>query len=330
VGLDDYLNRVRKNARHWGRWARRRGIQCYRVYDRDIPEYAFALDVYADRAHLQEYAAGSASVPAGSSVDEEKMLDPIGEDRLHAVHAATAQALGFAAERVVLKRRARRRAGEQHDKTGLAGEEFIVEEGGCRFLVNLEAYLDTGLFLDHRNTRALVAAEAGGKRLLNLFCYTGSFTVHAARGGAVQSIGVDLSNTYLDWAARNFALNGLDLRRHRLERADARRWLEAATGERFDLIVLDPPSFSQSKAMRGVLDIQRDHAELLSGCARLLAPGGVVYFSTNLRGFKFDRAAAGDLEGEEISQRTVPEDFRDRRVHRCWRFVRSATRRVSS
>jgi 23S rRNA (cytosine1962-C5)-methyltransferase len=329
VGLEAYLNRVRKNARHWGRWARRRGIQCYRVYDRDIPEYAFALDVYADRAHLQEYAAANASVPPASWLAEDKMHDPTGEDRLHAVHGATAQALGFAPARVVLKRRPRRRAGEQHDKTGQAGEEFIVEEGGCRFLVNLEAYLDTGLFLDHRNTRALVADEALGKRLLNLFCYTGSFTVHAARRGAVESISVDLSNTYLDWAARNFALNGLDLRRHRLERADARRWLEAAAS-RFELIVLDPPSFSQSKAMRGVLDIQRDHGELLSACARVLEPGGVLYFSTNLRGFKFHAEVAGDLEGEEISERTVPEDFRDRRVHRCWRFVRRTARRVCS
>jgi 23S rRNA (cytosine1962-C5)-methyltransferase len=171
-----------------------------------------------------------------------------------------------------------------------------------------------------------VQGEARGRRFLNLFCYTGSFTVYAAAGGAVSSTSVDLSNTYLAWAARNFALNGIDARSHVLERADVRRWLDdaAASGRRFDLIVLDPPAFSTSKAMSGVLDIQRDHPALLAGCARLLDDGGVLYFSTNLRTFRFDAAAVPALAGEEISARTVPEDFRNRRVHRCWRFERKA------
>ncbi|HEU5283469.1 MAG TPA: class I SAM-dependent methyltransferase [Burkholderiales bacterium] len=313
AGLGDFLNRVRKNARHWGRWARRRGVTCYRVYDRDIPEFAFALDVYGERAQLQEYDRRDAQA-AGH------------EDRLRQVHLTAAEGLDLAPERVALKRRALRRAGEQHEKTGRRGEDFVVEEGGHRFLVNLEAYLDTGLFLDHRNTRALVAGEAPGRRFLNLFCYTGSFTVYAAAGGAASSVSVDLSNTYLDWARRNFALNRIDGRRHLLERADARRWLEQAaeTGMRFDLIVLDPPAFSASKAMSGVLDVQRDYPALLSGCARLLSDGGVLYFSTNLRTFKFDASAALPMTAEEISARTVPEDFRNRRVHRCWRMVRRA------
>jgi 23S rRNA (cytosine1962-C5)-methyltransferase len=310
AALGEFLNRVRKNARHWGRWARRRAISCYRVYDRDIPEFAFALDVYGERAHLQEYDRGDGHA-AGH------------EDRLRQVHLAAAEALGFDPMRVSLKRRARRHAGEQHEKTGRRGEDFAVDEAGHRFLVNLEAYLDTGLFLDHRNTRALVAGEAPGKRFLNLFCYTGSFTVYAAAAGASSSVSVDLSSTYLDWARRNLALNRIDLRQHVLERADARRWLDdaAGAGRRFDLIVLDPPAFSTSKAMRGVLDIQRDYRALLSGCARLLDEGGVLYFSTNLRTFKFD-AAALPISAEEISARTVPEDFRNRRVHRCWRMVR--------
>jgi 23S rRNA (cytosine1962-C5)-methyltransferase len=200
----------------------------------------------------------------------------------------------------------------------------VVAEGGHRFLVNLHAYLDTGLFLDHRNTRALVQSQARGRRFLNLFCYTGSFTVYAAAGGAGSSLSMDLSNTYLDWAGRNFELNGVDRRSHRLERADVLEWLAAAgSGEpHFDLIVLDPPSFSASKAMRRTLDVQRDHPELLQRCAQLLAPGGILYFSTNLRTFRFDPAAAAGLKGEEISTRTVPEDFRNRRIHRCWQFER--------
>jgi 23S rRNA (cytosine1962-C5)-methyltransferase len=310
--LVEFENRVRKNARHWGKWARRRGIECYRVYDRDIPEFAFALDVYGDRAHLQEYARRAEQPDAGE------------EERAAEAHRAAASALGFPPERVVLKRRARRQAGEQHEKTGRAGDYFVVQEGGHRFLVNLEAYLDTGLFLDHRNTRAMAAAEAAGKRFLNLFCYTGSFTVYAAQGGAVSSVSVDLSNTYLDWARRNFELNGLDAARHTLERADVLRWLDDAVAGRraFDLVVLDPPAFSTSKAMTGVLDVQRDHALLLARCRELLSPGGMLYFSTNLRSFKLEPDAAAGLAGEEISARTVPEDFRNRRIHRCWRFVR--------
>ncbi|HZP87244.1 MAG TPA: class I SAM-dependent methyltransferase [Burkholderiales bacterium] len=308
--LEDFENRLAKNARHWGKWARRRGIECYRVYDRDIPEFAFIVDVYGMRAHLQVYERDS----AGISNDESGLLA--------AIHEVTARVLAMPPEHVVVKHRARRQAGEQHEKTGARGEDFVVHEGGLRFLVNLEAYLDTGLFLDHRNTRAMVAADARVKRMLNLFCYTASFTIYAAQGGAVQSLSLDLSNTYLQWAARNFDLNRLDARAHRLQRADVMQWLsEGGRQECFDLIVLDPPAFSTSKAMSTVLDIQRDHAILLEHCARLLTPHGVLYFSTNLRSFKL-QTVPSLLSGEEISSRTVPEDFRNRRVHRCWRFAR--------
>ncbi len=312
MNLQDLANRVRKNARHFGRWARRRSIEAYRVYDRDIPEFAFALDLYGPRAHLQEYER------AGDAADAQP------EAWLGAVREAVADALGMPARDVVCKRRPRRHRGEQHEKTGAPGEDFVVAEGGHRFIVNLEAYLDTGLFLDHRNTRAMVQAQANGKRVLNLFCYTGSFTVYAAGGGATSSLSVDLSNTYLDWARRNCELNGLDPARHRLERADALTWLRDAgrAGQRFDLIVLDPPSLSTSKGMTRTLNVQRDHVELLAACARLLEPGGVLFFSTNLRSFKLDAEAVTVLASEEISGRTVPEDFRNRRIHRCWRFVR--------
>jgi 23S rRNA (cytosine1962-C5)-methyltransferase len=305
--VEPFANRVRKNARHLRKWARREGITCYRVYDRDIPEFAYALDLYGTRAHLQVYERGG---PA------------LADDRDDAVRAAAAQALDLPAAHVVLKRRGRRHGLEQHEKTGVPGREFAVEEGGRRFLVNLEAYLDTGLFLDHRITRSLVAGEAAGRRVLNLFCYTGSFTVYAATAGATASVSVDLSNTYLEWARRNFALNRIDPVRHQLVRADALHWLPQAQGQGllFDLIVLDPPSFSTSKAMTGVLDVQRDHPALLSACAGLLAPGGALYFSTNLRTFKLQPPALAGLSAEEISERTVPEDFRNRRIHRCWRM----------
>jgi 23S rRNA (cytosine1962-C5)-methyltransferase len=311
IGIDDFANRVRKNARHLSKWARRRGIHCYRVYDRDIPELAFALDLYGERAHLQEYER--AATPDDSTRT----------GRLEEARRAAAEGLGIAPEHVVLKRRSRRRAGEQHEKTGAGGNDFVVEEGGRRFIVNLEAYLDTGLFLDHRVTRGMVRQEAEGKRFLNLFCYTGSFTVYAEAGGAAGSVSVDLSNTYLDWARRNFALNHIDSRRHLLVRADVLQWLGEArrAGERFDLILLDPPSISKSKAMVHSLDVQQDHPKLIQDCARLLTPGGVLYFSTNLQRFRVAPEAFHGLEAEEISHLTVPEDFRNRKIHRCWRAI---------
>jgi 23S rRNA (cytosine1962-C5)-methyltransferase len=313
TSLEDFTNRVRKNARHFGKWARRRGIEAYRIYDRDIPEFAFALDLYGPRAHLQQYDRAS---EGGLTHDDEWA---------QAVREAAAGALGIAPAGVVLKLRAKRHGHAQHEKTGVAGEDFVVAEGGHRFIVNLQAYLDTGLFLDHRNTRALVRSQARDRRVLNLFCYTASFTVYAAAGGAASSLSLDLSNTYLGWARRNLELNRVDPQRHRLERADVLAWLEAAaTGERrFDLIVLDPPSFSASKAMVRTLDAQRDHPELLQRCARILAPGGLLYFSTNLRSFRLDPAGAEGLQGEEISARTVPEDFCNRHIHRCWQFRRA-------
>jgi 23S rRNA (cytosine1962-C5)-methyltransferase len=310
--VTDFANRVRSRARHLRKWARRIPTQCYRVYDRDIPEFAFALDVYGERAHLQEYARRA----------EED--DPAHAAWRASVHEAAAAALDLPLTSVTLKLRERRGAGDQHEKTGRAGSSFMVEEQGRRFLVNLEAYLDTGLFLDHRTTRAMVAAESSGRRFLNLFCYTGSFTVYAATAGASASVSVDLSNTYLDWARQNFVLNGLDPARHSLLRADVLRWLPEADarGERFDLVVLDPPVLSRSKAMLDSLDVQRDHAQLIAGCARLMRPGGVLYFSTNLQRFRLDDDAFTGFEAQDISARTVPEDFRNRRIHRCWRAVK--------
>lgn len=313
-----FANRLAKNAKHWSRWARRHGCGAYRVYDRDLPEFPLAIDCYVAedrslglRAHLQEIDTGWEQ----SEADHEAWLA--------VARATSAEALHLSPDAIVAKVRKKRRAREQHEPTGVRGREFAIVESGLRFLVNLDAYLDTGLFLDHRALRAIVRERAQGRRMLNLFAYTGSFTVYAAAGGAIASQSVDLSTTYLDWAARNFAANGIDARRHQLIRADVVRWLDVAHAERrrYDLIVLDPPAFSTSKAMAGALDIQRDHAALVASVRGLLANGGELYFSTNLRTFRLDAALASDPECEDISARTLPADFRDRRVHHAYRIT---------
>lgn len=303
-----FSNRLRKNARHLGKWARRQKISCYRVYDRDIPEFPLAVDLYQDRAHLQEF-------DTGWQMPEEAHAQWVETVREHA-----AQALELPLQNIIYKLRARQRGESQYEKTGSMGEDFVVDEGGHRFVVNLAAYLDTGLFLDHRITRSMVQGRAAGKRFLNLFAYTGSFTVYAAAGGAASSVTVDMSNTYQDWSLRNFELNGMDLKRHKLVRADVFAYLEQAiaTGEKFDLIVMDPPSFSNSKKMQGVLDVQRDHSKLINSCVELLAPGGELFFSTNLRSFKLDDSALVSSQVKNISAQTVPEDFRNKKIHYCW------------
>lgn len=313
--LQAFANRLRKNGRHWSRWARRHGYGAWRVYDRDLPEFPLAIDCYQAldaslglRVHLQE-------IETGWQQDAHEH-----GAWLAAVIATTAEALGVLPAVIAAKERKRRHGHEQQRKTGTRGRDFVVAESGLRFVVNLEAYLDTGLFLDHRALRALVRERAAGRRVLNLFAYTGSFTVYAAAGGAIASDTVDLSNTYLDWAARNFALNGMDLTRHALIRADVLEWLDHALdeGRRYDLIVLDPPSFSNSKSMDGVLDIQRDHPRLIATTRGLLAAGGELLFSTNLRSFRLDAQLAADPACTDITARTLAEDFRDRRVHQAF------------
>jgi len=304
-----FANRIAKNAKHLRKWAKNAGVGCYRVYDRDIPELPFALDLYAERAHLQEYSKPVMDVRAQ-------------KHWLAAMHAAAAGALKLPLASVVLKERHGQRPEEQYRKLAGSAQDFVVQEGGHRFIVNLTDHLDTGLFLDHRETRALVGTLAQGRRVLNLFCYTGSFSVYAARNQAATTTSVDLSKTYLDWARRNFELNKLDFGCNRLVQADVVRFLEEerTSRDRYDLIVLDPPSFSNSKRMQGVLDVQRDHVALVRACLDLLAPGGELLFSTNLRSFKLDADALADVPMKEISEQTVPPDFRNRRIHRCWRI----------
>ena len=303
-----FANRLGKNAKHYLKWARRHNIEAWRLYDRDIPQFPFAIDVYGGQIHLQEYDTGWLMQP------EEY------ETWLSEVLEAVAFITGFAPADIHLKRRERQKGTQQYEKTGKAGADFIVHEHGRRFWVNLEKYLDTGLFLDHRNTRQRVGEMAAGKRFLNLFAYTGSFSVYAATGGAAASETVDLSNTYLDWARRNFELNGIDEARHQIVRADVFQYLQAAAqaGKPFDLIVMDPPSFSNSKKMLDILDIQRDHMRLIDGAMALLASDGLLFFSNNLRSFALDEAVTQKYAVKEISKQSVPEDFRNKKIHQCW------------
>ncbi|MBP8298240.1 MAG: class I SAM-dependent methyltransferase [Burkholderiales bacterium] len=307
---DAFRNRLARNARHWSRWARRQGIECYRLYDRDVPQFPLAIDHYGAHVHLQEFDTGWQQTDAEHEAWVAGVVTVVGET------------LGLPAARIHFKRRERQRGASQYQKLRDVADEFEVTEGGLRFLVNLDSYLDTGLFLDHRKTRGMVRDMAAGRKFLNLFAYTGSFTVYAAAGGAVRSESVDLSNTYLDWAGRNLRLNGFDPVRHQLVRADAFAYLDGAAraGKEFDLIVLDPPSFSNSKRMRDVLDVQRDHPRLIAGCMRLLSPRGTLLFSTNRRQFELDPAVSAAWACEDIHLWSVPEDFRSRTVHRCWRL----------
>lgn len=308
--LGAFANRLGKNYKHFSKWARRQDVEAWRVYDRDIPQFPLAIDIYGEHCHLQEYDTGWVLEEA----EHAEWLERVCET----VCAVT----GIAAQNIGIKTRRRQKGSSQYQKTGSEGQDFIVREHGLRFWVNMTAYLDTGLFLDHRNTRQRVLEEAAGKRFLNLFAYTGSFTVHAAAGGAISSETVDMSNTYLDWAGRNFDLNGLAPDAHKLVRSDVFQYLVSAIAERksFDLIVMDPPSFSNSKKMSDTLDVQRDHPWLIEQALKLLAPGGTLYFSNNLRSFELDARLPVLYQVKDLSTQSVPDDFRNKKIHQCFRI----------
>lgn len=304
-----FANRLRKNLAKLAKWARREGVTCYRLYDADLPEYALEVDLYERWVHVQEY-------------QRPKSVDPVrAVVRLNDALVAIQDVLGVPVADIFVKHRQRQRGRDQYRKVEESGDFREVHEGGHRFLVNLRDYFDTGLFLDHRPTRALVGELARGRDFLNLFAYTGTATVYAAKGGARSTTTVDLSNTYLDWAQRNLDRNGVRGDRHQLVRADCLQWLDRAD-RRYGLVFLDPPTFSNSKGMRDTLDIQRDHTALLRATARLLTPDGVLLFSNNNRRFQMDRDALEGLVVEDITRQTIPPDFtRDRRIHNTWRVT---------
>lgn len=300
-----FAARLRKNLRKLEPWARRFGVEAYRLYDSEIPGYHAILDRYGDRAHLQEY-------------QPPKHIDPaLAAERVRIMVDAAIAELGIPREHVHVKRRRPQTGGNQYGRFDGHGEEHPVREGEHRFLVNLTDYLDTGLFIDHRALRRMVAGLAPGRRVLNLFGYTGAISVVAAKAGG-RTTTVDLSNTYLEWAQRNFVLNGIDVRKHELVRADCLVWLERAR-EHYDLVVCDPPSYSKSKGMDRTLEIQRDHVELVRACIARLAPDGVLLFSTNKRGFVLDTEALPGLV--EITAKTLDPDVRrEPPPHRAWRL----------
>ncbi|GAB6040620.1 bifunctional 23S rRNA (guanine(2069)-N(7))-methyltransferase RlmK/23S rRNA (guanine(2445)-N(2))-methyltransferase RlmL [Endothiovibrio diazotrophicus] len=313
-GAAALANRLRKNLKQLGKWARREGVACYRLYDADMPEYAVAVDLYHEAEGgplpwvvVQEYAPPP-------SIDAEKA-----QGRLVEALSAVAAVLEIPVERLFLKRRERQRGKSQYERQGEAERFFEVYDGPARVYVNFSDYLDSGLFLDHRVTRAMIGEMAKGKRFLNLFAYTGVATVHAVLGGAVASVTVDMSATYLDWADHNLELNGILGEEHELIQADCVGWLEEQPPGGFDLIFLDPPTFSTSKRMEGTLDVQRDHVALIRSAVRLLEPGGTLVFSNNLRKFRLDREGLAGLAVEEITAQTIPQDFRrNPRIHHCW------------
>ena len=311
-GAQMFANRLRKNLQRLDPWAAREQIDCFRVYDADMPEYAFAIDLYGrDSRHVyvQEYAPPK-------SVNQESA-----RERRREALAVLPEVLSVPLPRVHTRVSKPQKGADQYEKRDSAAERHAVQEGGLKFWVNFRDYLDTGLFLDHRIVRGMLRAWAKDADFLNLFCYTGSATVYAAAGGARSTTGVDLSNTYLDWAHENLLLNGFRGDNHELYREDCLAWLEEQEprGARFDLIFLDPPTFSNSKRMEGVLDVQRDHVGMIRRSLKLLRPAGRLVFSTNYTRFKLDAEALADLAIEDISAATVPKDFeRHARIHKCF------------
>lgn len=299
-----FKNRLRKNGRIMRKFGKRTETNGFRLYDRDIKEYPFAIDFYAGRFLVQHFSYQGDEV----TLEEEEEI-------------CEALKTLFNAKREIIywRHRFRRKEREQYEKLGEGGEFFIVHEYGVPFYINLEDYLDTGLFLDHRESRQMVAKLAAGKKMLNLFAYTCSFTVHAALKGAFFTKSVDLSNTYTEWGRENFKLNKLDLKDHSIIRADCLNFLNEET-EKYDLIVIDPPTLSRSKKMEGLFDVQADHIPLLKKSLKLLLPGGILFFSTNSRDFKLDTAALSDRKIECITAKTIPQDFHNKKIHQSWRI----------
>ena len=314
-GAAMFANRLRKNEKNLQRWRKQEAIHAYRLYDADMPEYAVIVDVYegAQRwVHVQEYQAPK-------SVDAEKA-----RFRLKEAMGVIAEVLDVAETNLFFKLRKQQKGKAQYEKLGESKHFHEVEENGCRFLVNFQDYLDTGLFLDHRPIRQLIGKHAAGKDFLNLFAYTGTASVYAARGGARSTTTVDMSNTYLDWAQRNMHLNGFGGKHHQFVQQDCLQWLaQAPRQQRFDLIFLDPPSFSTSKRMEQTFDVQRDHVTLIQQTLQRLAPAGMLIFSNNLRSFKLDTEALADLEIKDITRQTIPKDFeRNPKIHQCFLIQR--------
>lgn len=307
-----FRNRLIKVFKHLGKQAARQGVSCYRVYDHDLPEFPFSIEFYGTRLYVAEYRRNH-------HLSEEEY-----EEQVKETLAVISEVLKVEPGNIFLKERKRKEDRQsQYARLGEEGTFFTVEEGGLKFLVNLEDYLDTGLFNDHRLTRQMVRQEANGRNMLNLFCYTGSFSVYAAAGGAKTVTSIDLSNTYIDWALQNFKINGLyDMAKHDFIKADVLQHIDKLPANHYDLVVLDPPTFSNSKMMKTFFDVQQHHAGLINRVLHTMAPGGILYFSTNFTRFQLDDQLIKAAEIKDITRQTTPFDFEKKLKRWCFKMVK--------
>ena len=301
-----FRNRLTKVFRHLQKTAKKQAVSCYRVYDHDLPEFPFIIEKFDNKLHVSEYKRNHS------------MSEEAHHYWLQQSAAVMSEVFEIPGEFIFIKNRQRKAGHEgQYQKTANTKTEWEVEENGLKLIVNLTDYLDTGLFLDHRTTRKMVMEQAAGKRVLNLFAYTGSFSVYAAAGGASQVTTVDLSNTYINWAKKNMELNGFtDTSKYQFIAADVLQYMETIEAESFDIIVMDPPTFSNSKKMDGILDIQRDHVKLVNQCMNALSANGVLYFSNNYTKFELERDSLKAASIKDITRATTPFDF-EGKLKRC-------------
>lgn len=307
-----FQNRLTKVFRHLGKQAKRLNVGCYRLYDHDLPEFPFCIELYEDKLYVAEYKRRHGLDEEGHGLWMEKSLEMMTE------------ILGIPKEKIFLRLRQRKpgRLG-QYQRQDRAGREFVVQENGLKFIVNLSDYLDTGLFLDHRNTRQSVKEQSHGKKVLNLFAYTGSFSVYAASGNAEEVVSVDLSKTYLGWAERNMNLNGFsDPDKYKFVHADVKQWLKTIPPDHFDLVIMDPPTFSNSKRMEDILDIQRDHPVMLNDCLEGLKKNGRILFSTNFRKFILETDKIKAASVRDITKQSTPFDFNGRLFRLCYEITK--------
>jgi len=303
-----FKNRLTKVYRHLHKQARRQNISCYRLYDRDLPEFPLTIELYENNIYLAEYRS------------KHNLTDEEYQQWLDGCLTVISEVMELPPENIYTKERKRKEGRlDQYQRVGAEQDFFVVKEGGLFFKVNLSDYLDTGLFLDHRITRSMVKEKSAGKKVLNLFCYTASFSVYAAAGGADEVVSVDLSNTYLNWAEENFRLNGMtDARRFQFVKADVKQYLDNLPTAHFDIVIMDPPTFSNSKMMKDFLDIQRDHPELLNKVIAATKPGGLIYFSTNSRKFVLEQEKIKATSIKDITKATTPFDFEGKLLRWCY------------
>lgn len=304
-----FINCLRNNYKHLRKWAKRTNTDCFRIYEKEIPQYPLAIDFYAGRFCVHYYS-------------KNRVVEEPSPQLIEETQTALIKIFGCSVDHIYWRIRAKQKETRQYEKINQAKEFFIVHEFGVKFWVNLTDYLDTGLFLDHRETRKLVASYANGKKLLNLFAYTCSFSVHAASAGSIYTKSVDMSNTYTEWGKENFLLNAFPLKNNAVVRADCLKFLddEIRSGQDYSLIVIDPPTISRSKKMEKMFDIQEDYVSILKKSLQLLTKDGIIFFSTNSRKFQFDPSHFPNIKIEEISHKTLPMDFKDKKIHRCWKL----------